>query len=77
MVGYDQHDWRQALMAFIGLVRMGFGMGWCRTLHAAWLALRAIQAWAPLPDNDPDGARVACGGLTPWSGSAMASLPPG
>ena len=57
-VGYYQHDWRQALMAFIGLVRTGFGMGWCRTLHAAWLALRAIQAWAPLPDNDPDGARA-------------------
>ena len=57
-VGYYQHDWRQALMAFIGLVRMGFGMSWCRTLHAAWLALRAIQAWAPLPDNDPDGARA-------------------
>ena len=57
-VGYYQHDWRQALMAFIGLVRTGFGMSWYRTLHAAWLALRAIQAWAPLPDNDPDSARA-------------------
>jgi len=57
-VGYYQHDWRQALMAFVGLIRMCFGMDWCRTLHAAWLALRAIQLWAPLPDNDPDGARA-------------------
>jgi hypothetical protein len=57
-VGYYQHDWRQALMAFAGLIRMCFGMDWCRTLHAAWLALRAIQLWAPLPDNDPDGAQA-------------------
>ena len=57
-VGYYQHDWHQALQAFVGLIRMGFGMDWCRTLHGAWLALRAIQLWAPLPDNDPDGARA-------------------
>jgi hypothetical protein len=54
-VGYYQHDWRQALMAFAGLIRMGFGMDWCRTLHAAWLALRAIQLWAPLPDSQTVG----------------------
>ena len=57
-VGYYQHDWHQAVMAFIGLIRMGFGMDWYRTLNAAWLALRAIQLWAPLPHNDPDGARA-------------------
>ncbi len=57
-VGYYQHNWHQALIAFVGLIRMGFGMDWYRTLHAAWLALRAIQLWAPLPDNDPDGARA-------------------
>jgi hypothetical protein len=57
-VGYYQHKWYQALMAFVGLIRMGYGMDWCRTLHAALLALRAIQLWAPLPDNDPDGARA-------------------
>ena len=57
-VGYYQHDWHQALLAFVGLIRMGFGMDWCRTLYGAWLALRAIQLWAPLPDNDPDGARA-------------------
>ncbi len=32
-------------------------MDWVRTLHGAWLVLRANQLWAPLPDNDPDGAR--------------------
>jgi len=74
-VGYYQHDWRQALMAFVRLIRMCFGMDWCRTLHAAWLALRAIQLWAPLPDNDPDGARARMRRFTPWSGSAMASRP--
>jgi len=57
-VGYYQHSWNQALMAFVGLIRMGYGMDWRRTLRAAWLALRAVQLWAPLPDNDPDGARA-------------------
>ena len=57
-VGYYQHNWHQTIMAFIGLIRMGFGMDWYRTLHASWLALRAIQLWAPLPDNDPDAARA-------------------
>ncbi|HUY49155.1 MAG TPA: hypothetical protein VMV92_26125 [Streptosporangiaceae bacterium] len=31
-------------------------MSWPRTLHGAWLVLRANQLWAPA-DNDPDGAR--------------------
>jgi hypothetical protein len=46
------------LVAFVGLIRMGFGMDWFRTVHGAWLVLRAIQLWAPYPDNDPDGARA-------------------
>ena len=33
-------------------------MDWCRTLLGAWLLLRASQLWAPVPDNDPDGARA-------------------
>ena len=57
-VGYYRHQWYQALMAFAGLTKMGYGMDWRRTLHAAWLALRAIQLWAPLPDNNPGGARA-------------------
>ncbi len=56
-VGYYLRDWRQVLSASIGLVRVGFGMDWVRTLHGAWLVLRANQAWAPYPDNDPERAR--------------------
>jgi len=55
-VGYYLRDWPGVLRASIGLVRAGFGMDWVRTLHGAWLMLRANQLWAPA-DNDPDGAR--------------------
>jgi hypothetical protein len=55
-VGYYLRNWPQVLVAFVGLIRMGFGMDWFRTLHGASLVLRAIQLWAPYPDNDPDGA---------------------
>ncbi|MGZ4435229.1 MAG: hypothetical protein ACXVW7_16620 [Trebonia sp.] len=57
-VGYYLRNWPQVLTASVGLVRVGFGMDWYRTLHAAWLVLRANQLWAPFPDNDPDGARA-------------------
>jgi hypothetical protein len=40
------------------MVRFGFGMPWPRTLRGAWYVLRANQAWAPYPDNDPDKARA-------------------
>jgi hypothetical protein len=46
------------LIASIGLVRVGFGMGWYRTLHGAWLVLRANQLWAPNPGSDPEGAQA-------------------
>jgi hypothetical protein len=39
------------------MVRVGFGMSWPRTVHGAWLVLRANQVWAPYPDNDPEHAR--------------------
>jgi hypothetical protein len=55
-VGYYLRDWPGVLRASIGLVRAAFGMDWVRTLHGAWLVLRANQLWAP-EDNDPDGAR--------------------
>jgi hypothetical protein len=58
-VGYYLRRWPQVLIASIGLVRVGFGMSWLRTLHGAWLVLRANQLWAPYPDNDPAGA-TAC-----------------
>jgi hypothetical protein len=57
-VGYYLRRWPQVLAAMVGLVRMAFGMDWYRTLYGAWLMLRASQLWAPLPDNDPEGARA-------------------
>ena len=57
-VGYYLHNWPQVLRASIGLVRQGFGMDWFRTLHGAWLVLRANQLWAPYPDNNPKRARA-------------------
>jgi hypothetical protein len=57
-VGYYLRQWPRVLMASVGLVRVGFGMNWYRTLLGAWLVLRANQLWAPFPDNDPDGART-------------------
>jgi len=56
-VAYYRRQWGTFLRAAIGLVREGFGMPWPRTIHGAWLVLRANQLWAPVPDNDPDGAR--------------------
>src|SRR5262245_50673926 len=57
-VSYYQRRWRTFLRAAVGAVRVGFGMPWPRTLRGAWLVMRANQAWAPYPDNDPDAARA-------------------
>jgi hypothetical protein len=57
-VGYYLRNWPQVLAALVGLVRTAFGMNWYRTLQGAWLLLRASQLWAPIPDNDPDGAQA-------------------
>jgi hypothetical protein len=56
-LAYYRRDWLRLLAASIALVHAGFGMNWLRTLHGAWLVLRANQLWAPVPVNDPDGAR--------------------
>jgi hypothetical protein len=40
----------------VRVVRSTFGMDWIRTVHGAWLVLRANQLWAPT-QGDPDGAR--------------------
>ncbi len=57
-VGYYRRRWLRVLVASVGLVRAGFGMDWYRTLHGAWLVLRANQLWAPYPDNDPRRAQA-------------------
>ena len=49
---------RTTRSAAVRMVRVGFGMPWPHTLYGAWLVLRANQLWAPVPDNDPDGARA-------------------
>ena len=58
-VGYYLRRWPRVLIASVGLVRVGFGLNWYRTLYGAWLVLRANQLWAPYPDNDPARA-LAC-----------------
>jgi hypothetical protein len=56
--GYYQRRWFRVLTASAGLVRAGFGLNWPRTLHGAWLVLRANQLWAPYPGNDPERAQA-------------------
>ncbi|MGW6277808.1 hypothetical protein [Kribbella sp. NPDC055071] len=53
---YYRHEWRQFLVASVGMVAAGFGMAPGRTLTGAWYVLRANQLWAPYPDNQPDAA---------------------
>jgi hypothetical protein len=54
---YYRHEWRPFLRAAVGMVRIGFGMSWPRTIRGAWYVLRANQMWAPYPDNDAQRAR--------------------
>jgi hypothetical protein len=56
-VAYYQRRWGPFLRASLGLVREGFGLPGPTTLRGAWYVMRANQAWAPYPDNDPDAAR--------------------
>jgi hypothetical protein len=58
-VTYYRHEWVAFLKAAIALTRHTFGLPWRKTLPGAWLVLRANQLWAPVPDNDPAGARRA------------------
>src|SRR5215470_19467906 len=57
-VAYYQRRWGTFLRASLGLVREGFGLPGAATLRGAWYVMRANQAWAPYPDNDPDLARA-------------------
>jgi hypothetical protein len=57
-VGYYLRRWGTVLSAAVRMVRIGFQMPWPHTVYGAWLVLRANQLWAPVPDNDPDGARA-------------------
>ncbi len=57
-VAYYRREWSRFLPAAVGMVGEGFGMSRAKTLYGAWLVLRANQLWAPVPDNDPAGARA-------------------
>jgi hypothetical protein len=54
---YYRRDWPRMLAGALGMVRHGFALGPLRNLEAAWHVMRANQAWAPYPDNDPEAAR--------------------
>jgi hypothetical protein len=57
-VAYYRREWARFLVLSVLLVRHAFGMDWVRTVHGAWLVLRANMLWAPPePDGDPEGAR--------------------
>jgi len=57
-VAYYQREWARFLALSVLVVRTAFGMDWIRTVHGAWLVLRANQLWAPPPPkSDAAGAR--------------------
>jgi hypothetical protein len=57
-VAYYRRDWARFLVLSVLVVRHAFGMDWLRTVHGAWLVLRANMLWAPPePKSDPAGAR--------------------
>ena len=57
-VAYYRREWARFLVLSVLLVRYAFGMDWVRTVHGAWLVLRANMLWAPPePKSDPAGAR--------------------
>src|SRR5438874_9370117 len=58
-VTYYRREWPKFLRAAVSLTRHTFGLPWPQTLYGAWLVLRANMLWAPVPDNDPAGARRA------------------
>jgi hypothetical protein len=56
---YYRHEWGRFLVAAFAMVWSGFNMGPIPTLRGAVHVLRANQLWAPIPENDPDGARAS------------------
>jgi len=77
-VGYYLRKWPQVLRASIGLVRLGSAWTGSRTLHGAWLVLRANQLWAPYPDNHPKrGPRLHAPVLRPGAADLRRAVQPG
>ena len=57
-VAYYRRDWARLMVASVGLVSAGFGMGRARTVAGAWHVFRANRSWSPYPDNHPKRART-------------------
>jgi hypothetical protein len=57
-VAYYLRRWPRLLADSARLLRLGFGTNLPQIVQGAWLMLRAVQLWAPFPDNDPDGAQA-------------------
>ena len=57
-VSYYLRRWTQVLSASVRLLLLGFGADWVQALRGARLMMRAVRLWAPVPDNDPDGAQA-------------------
>jgi hypothetical protein len=58
-VAYYRREWAAFLRLALTLSRGVLRLPWPVTLRSAWLVLRAVRLWAPLPDNDPARARRA------------------
>ena len=54
---YYRREWATFLRGAVRMVDEGFGMGRRASVQGALYVLRANQAWAPFPDNDPARAR--------------------
>ena len=57
-VAYYLRRWSLVLAASVKLLLLGFGADWVQALRGARLMMRAVRLWAPVPDNDPDGAQA-------------------
>jgi hypothetical protein len=62
-VAYYRRDWLAFLRLAVSLSHDTARLSWPATVRGAWLALRATRLWAPVPNNDPDGARRAMEGF--------------
>ncbi|MFL5860808.1 MAG: hypothetical protein ACJ780_08530, partial [Solirubrobacteraceae bacterium] len=56
-VAYYRRNWLGFLRSALALSRQVAGLTWPVTILCSSLVLRAVRLWAPIPDNDPDGAR--------------------
>jgi hypothetical protein len=58
-VAYYRREWAAFVRSAVLAIRRIFGLSWPSTIRGSWYLLRATQLWAPYPDNDPAGARLA------------------